>query len=141
MGNLIRTKPNQKQPATAQNFEKAVLTLEHICLEIREGQFTHGKGDTDRLYWQQILKNIATPLSLAIDEYQGPRVFHQHYKHDEHDHDVMIPVMESARDNVIAACKRGLAECADITGMKGSLLVAESKLLMQALKAVLAIKI
>src|SRR5687768_6787111 len=116
---------NAAQAAPSQRFEQSLMALEDICLEIKEGEFTHGKTDTDRLYWQQKIKNIVMPLSLALSEYKGPRVFHQHYKHDENDNQKMIPVMESARDNLLNVCERSLHACENLIGMKGSQLLEE----------------
>ncbi len=79
-------KRNKKQQSSSNvQFERALMELEDVCLDIKDGQFTHGKEDIDRLYWQQKLKNLAMPISLALAEVKGPRVFHQHYKHDEDD--------------------------------------------------------
>ncbi len=142
MGNSVGTKGRFKPASdtlptiTERGFELAVLALEDICLEIRDGQFTHGKEDTDRLYWQQILKNIATPLSLALAEYKGPRVFHQHYTHDANGAE--IPVMESARENLIKSCEKAIIQCNDMIGIKGSKLIEERGLLIRAVHNVLA---
>jgi hypothetical protein len=137
VGNKMRQKTTNSLPTIAERgFELAVLGLEDICHEIRDGQFTHGKEDTDRLYWQQKLKNIATPLSIALAEYKGPRVFHQHYIHDENGAE--IPVMESARDNLIRSCEKALIQCNDMIGIKGSKLIEERGLLVKAVHNVLA---
>ena len=140
MGTSLGTKPQKKQPSTSaqpsQQFEKALMALEDICLEIKDGQFTHGKEDIDRLFWQQKLKNITMPLSLALAEYKGPRVFHHHYIHDASGAE--IPVMESARSNLVAACERANQMCEDLFGMKGSKLLEERSRLCKALRGVLA---
>lgn len=141
MGVSLDTKARKKQPATSVSdptFDRALMQLENICFEIINGQFTHGRDDTDRLYWQQKLKNLAVPLSLALAECKGPRVFHHHYKHDKKDADVMVPVMESSRENLIKACERASHHCDDMTGMKGSKLLEERALLCKAIRAVLA---
>lgn len=119
------------------NFERALMALEDICLEIKDGQFTHGKEDLDRLFWQQKLKNIAMSLSLALAEYRGPRVFHHHYKHREDDAAVLTPVLESARENLITMCERALAESEGFVGMKGSKLLAERTQMEKALRQVI----
>ena len=116
-------------------FAQSLMMLEDICLDIKDGQFTHGKDDEDRLYWQQKLKNIAMPVSLALSEYKGPRVFHQHYKHGEGE--VLTPVLESSRDNLLAACERALVESETLVGMKGSKLLAEKTELEKALRQVI----
>lgn len=123
---------------TSLSFERALMALEDMCLDIKDGQFTHGKEDIDRLYWQQKLKNIALPVSLALAEYKGPRVFHQHYKHADQHSEALMPVMESSRDNLIATCKRALAECEELHGMKGAKLLEEKALLERALRQFLA---
>lgn len=141
MGNSVGVKQRLKTPQSAiptlneRQFELALLALEDVCLEIRDGQFTHGKYDTDRLYWQQILKNIATPLSIALAEYKGPRVFHHHYTHDENGEEV--PVLECPRENLVRTCHRALQQCDDMNGMKGSKLLEERDLLSKALRQVL----
>lgn len=137
MGSTVDMKLRKKQPpaaVAAVTFEQAIMALEDICLDIRDGQFTHGKDDIDRLYWQQKLKNIAMPVSLALAEYKGPRVFHHHYKHSEDDHEVMTPVMESARDNLFDVCERALHECEALVGVKGSKLLEEINHLCKALR-------
>lgn len=140
MGSSVRMKAGKKQPATEQKpandivFERSLMALEDICLDIRDGQFTHGREDIDRLYWQQRLKNLAMPISLALAEYKGPRVFHHHYKHKESDEEILTPVMESARDNLISVCQRALNECENLNGMKGSKLVEEKNLLCKTLR-------
>jgi hypothetical protein len=139
MGSSVGMKLKKKQPATASGaqFERALMELEDICQDIQTGQFTHGKEDIDRLYWQQKLKNLAMPISLALAEYKGPRVFHHHYKHKESDEQVLTPVLESSRDNLVNACTRALHECENMNGMKGSKLVEEKRLFCKSLRQVL----
>ena len=142
MGNSVTApakrskKPSSQSPDVS--FERALMALEDICLDIKDGQFTHGKEDIERLYWQQKLKNIAMPISLALAEYKGPRVFHQHYKHDKGDDMVLVPVLESSRDNLFNACERARAECESLVGVKGSKLLEEKALLERALRQMLA---
>lgn len=142
MGSTVGTKARKKQPATSRalpvnvSFERALMALEDICQDIRYGQFTHGKEDMDRLYWQQKLKNIAVPVSLALAEYKGPRVFHHHYKHKDGDEQVLTPVLESSRDNLLKVCGRALTECDAMFGMKGSKLLEERELFCRALRQV-----
>lgn len=136
MGSTVGTKARKKQPASpaSASFEQALMALEDICLDIKGGQFTHGKEDIDRLYWQQKLKNLAVPISLALAEYKGPRVFHHHYKHKENDDEVLTPVLESARDNLMMVIEKSLHECENLNGMKGSKLLEEKELLCKALR-------
>ena len=141
MGNSATApaKGSKKQPSSVDvSFEKALMALEDACLEIKDGQFTHGKEDIDRLYWQQKLKNLVMPISLALAEIKGPRVFHQHYKHREDDAAVLTPVLESARENLQMVCERSLHECVNLNGMKGAKLVEEKSLLERALRQMLA---
>jgi len=140
MGSSVGTKLPKKQPSSAKNasFEQALMALEDICLDIRDGQFTHGKEDIDRLYWQQKLKNLAMPISLALAEFKGPRVFHHHYKHREDDDSVLTPVLEDAREALLNVCKRALHECENLNGMKGSKLVEEKTALCRTLRQMLA---
>lgn len=142
MGNSVtapakRNKKPQSSPVDV-SFERALMALEDICLDIKDGQFTHGKEDIDRLYWQQKLKNIAVPVSLALAEYKGPRVFHHHYKHAGENSETLTPVLESSRDNLVKVCKRAVAMCEDLNGMKGSKLLDEKLRLCRALKGLLA---
>jgi hypothetical protein len=136
MGYPVGTKLRKKQPATVQalSFEQALMALEDVCLDIKDGQFTHGKEDIDRLYWQQKLKNIAMPISLALSEFKGPRVFHHHYKHTEGSAEEMIPVLESARENLMMVVEKSLYECENLNGMKGSKLLEEKEQLCRALR-------
>ncbi|MDX2074068.1 MAG: hypothetical protein SFX19_06870 [Alphaproteobacteria bacterium] len=144
MGSTVGMKARKKQPATSRpaavdvSFERALMKLEDVCLAIKDGQFTHGKEDIDRLYWQQKLKNIVMPISLAMAEYKGPRVFHQHYKHREDDDTVLVPVLESSRDNLVRVCARSVVECEKLNGMKGSKLLDEKSLLERSLRQFLA---
>ncbi len=127
-----------KPVATQKAFEQCLLELENICIELKDGQFTHGKEDIDRLYWQQKLKNLAMPISLALAEYKGPRVFHHHYKHKDEDGEVLTPVLESALENLVMVCERALHECENLNGMKGSKLLEEKNMLCRALRQLLA---
>lgn len=142
MGSSLGTKVRKKQPATSRDtqlsFEQALMLLEDICLDIKTGQFTHGKEDMDRLYWQQKLKNLAMPVSLALAEYKGPRVFHHHYKHKESDEQVLTPVLESSRENLLRVCKKALDICENFNGMKGARLLEEKALFCRALRLTLA---
>ena len=143
----VDTKSKKKQPPlldtlsdieTSKEFEQSLLMLEDLCLEIKEGQFTHGKADEDRIFWQLKLKNIVTPLSLALNEYKGPRTFHHHYRHSEHDANVMEPVLESPLGMLLKVCDKALHCLEDTVGMKGSLLLEKRNGLERALRKVLA---
>jgi len=141
MGNSTTAPAKRKKPSSTPanvSFERALMALEDICLDIKDGQFTHGKEDIDRLYWQQKLKNLAMPVSLALAEYKGPRVFHHHYKHKETDDAVLTPVLESSHDNLVKMCNRALHECENLNGMKGSKLLDERSRLCKALRQMLA---
>lgn len=142
MGSSLGTKARTKQPATsgsaALSFEQALMMLEDICLDINGGNFTHGKEDLDRLYWQQKLKNLAMPVSLALAEYKGPRVFHHHYKHKEEDEQILTPVMESARENLLKVCRKALDQCENFNGMKGSKLLEEKAIFCKSLRLALS---
>lgn len=135
---MAQTAPAKPTDHTSQTFEQCLLMLENICFELKDGEFTYGRDDEDREYWQQKLKNIAMPISLALSEYKGPRVFHHHYKHKEDNEQVLTPVMESARDNLLHTCEKALGECEQLNGMKGSKLLDERTQLEKALRCVLS---
>jgi hypothetical protein len=95
-------------------FQQSLITLESVCLRILETRFASAKMDTDRLYWQQRFKNIVTPISLALNEYKGPRRFHYHYRHRADDASVLTPVFEpSPLDMLAQVCDEALAACQD----------------------------
>lgn len=97
-------------------LEQSLLDLEDAVLTVLDAHKGHAFHDVDFLYWDRKLKNIATPISLALSECKGPRVFHYHYRHDREDAEKMIPVMESPIITLLKVCRNSLIRCNDIVG-------------------------
>jgi hypothetical protein len=124
----------RKQTHEPHALEHALSHLENMCLLVLEGNFTHGKQDEDRLYWQQKLKNIAKPVSLALAECRGPRVFHQHYRHSAANLEQLQPVLTPALDALAFVCERALRQCEEMVGVKGALLIENKTMLERSLR-------
>lgn len=106
--------PHHKRHA----LQKSICVLEDTVQKILYGDASERFHDVDFLYWMRKLKNIATPISLALAEYGGPRVFHQHYKHDPKDYNHMLPVAGPDPLTTLAhVCRQALAESTDIVGV------------------------
>lgn len=99
----------RKLEQTLLDLEDAVITV----LESHKGPEFH---DVDFLYWDRKLKNIATPISLALSECKGPRVFHYHYRHDPEHSEELIPVMESPITTLLKVGRNALIRCNDMVG-------------------------
>ena len=114
VGMKARKKQPPISPAAAapvdHRFEMALLALENSCLRIFDVR-PADRDDTDGLYWQQRLKNIATPVSLALAECKGPRKFHYHYRHRADDSSVLHPVLENPMDTLAQVCRDTLGAC------------------------------
>ena len=89
------------------SLDKSLLMLESVCARLLETRFPIG-DDSERMVWQQQLKNIVTPLSLALAEIKGPRQFHNHYRHDVNDDTILKPVLENPIDMLAHACEKAL---------------------------------
>ena len=104
-------------PVDDRHFEQALLSLENVCARILQARFRDNRQYSEQLYWQQKLKNIATPVSLALAEYKGPRRFHHHYRHREDDESVLTPVLESPIDLLAQVCLHALDQCHTLVGV------------------------
>ncbi len=127
------------EAGSAPPLEKSILALESACLRILENRNATGVHDTDRLYWQQRLKNIATPVSLALRECRGLRRFHNHYRHREDDEAVLRPVMEPCPITMLAqVCDHALEACRyDLLGVRDNGLNSQRRALEAALQGFL----
>lgn len=142
MTTSVGTKARKKQPALspppediAPLFEQSLLSLENVCMRLLEGRFTSGRDDVDSLYWQQRFKNIATPISLALREYRGPRRFHNHYRHRVDDETILHPVMENPLDMLAHVCEQALTACRnDLVGVYNDKLTKHRRMLEHALQ-------
>ncbi len=128
------TKTRKKQAVEANGaLESSLLVLEEVCQRLLATRFAE-RDDSDRMYWQQRFKNIVTPLSLALAEVRGPRVFHQHYRHDENDSSIMRPVHENPYEMLAHACEHALEESnRKLTGVHDDDLIAAQRRLEKAL--------
>lgn len=99
-------------PEGDRRLERTLLSLENTCLRILQSRLAGSKQYSDHLYWQQRLKNITTPVSLALAEYKGPRHFHNHYRHKPDDETILQPVLEPAPIDMLAqVCEQALTRC------------------------------
>jgi hypothetical protein len=148
MNTSVGTKARKKQPASStrptvsdsdRGFETSLLALESACFRILENRFVEEKQDLDLLYWQQRLKNITTPISLALAEYRGPRRFHYHYRHRKDDESILHPVMEPSPVEMLAqVCQDALRSCrSDLVGIMDPKLVRSKRILESALQTFL----
>ena len=118
----------RKLEATLVDLEDAVITV----LDAHKGHAFH---DVDYLYWDRKLKNIATPISLALSECKGPRSFHYHYRHDPENNDEMIPVMESPLTMLLKVCRNALIRCNDMVGLTDKNVIINKIRLEQSIRA------
>ena len=145
MSTSVVTSPPPKPAAKMRvrenhDLEQALVALESVCLTIQEGEFTHGREDEDRHYWQQKLKNLTTPISLALAECKGPRHFHNYYRHRENETDALQPTAGPPPLQMLAyVCDKALHACEDMVGAKGSLILENKSMLERALRRFLAV--
>ncbi len=121
MNTSVGTKARKKQPALSaeagvasadeHQFQVSLLSLENACMRILDSEYAEGRRDTEHLYWQQRLMNIAKPVSLALAEYKGPRHFHHHYRRRADDESIFHPVLENAADMLAQVCQDALKSC------------------------------
>ncbi len=131
MNNPVRTKASKKQPAKAvsdavlafpstvingkqtldSNLAESLMALENTCAGILEAGFSGDREDVESLSAHQRLKNIAKSVSLALGECKGPRHFHQHYRHREHDESVLYPVLDDPLKTLALAVQSALKGC------------------------------
>lgn len=148
MNTSVGTKAAKKQSSLSSSgpvskvdrgFESSLLALENACFRILENRFAEEKQDLDLLYWQQRLKNIATPVSLALAEYRGPRRFHYHYRHRKDDESILHPVMEPSPVEMLAqVCQDALRHCrSDLVGILDARLLRSKRIFESALQTFL----
>lgn len=114
---LAVANPGRKTQAIA-SIEQAVAMLENGVYRVLEMGKDSGFQDVDFLYWSRKLKNVATPVSLALSEYRGPKRFHYHYRHDPDDYDTLYPVPGPTSISTLArVCREALVQCNDLVGM------------------------
>lgn len=151
MNTSVGMKPQKKQsplPQAAEaasskakrdtRLEQAVLTLESACHRALESRFAADPGDTEALYWQQRIKNIATPISLALAECKGPRHFHYHYRHRADDDSVLHPVLEPPLQTLAQACTQALRVCqSNMVGIRDERILRSCYMIENALRGFL----
>ena len=116
-------------------LEQALLALEDAVITVLDAHKGHAFHDVDFLYWDRKLKNIATPISLALSECKGPRTFHYHYRHDPEEEDRLIPVMESPITTLLKVCRNSLIRCNDMAGMVDRAVTVNKIHLEQSIRA------
>ncbi len=103
--------------AASRRLEHAVMELEDAVYAVLDSSKGHSFHDVDFLYWDRTLKNVATPISMALSEYKGPRRFHYHYRHDPDENARMVPVLESPLLMLVRVCRDALIRCNDMVGI------------------------
>lgn len=145
MTTSLGTKTRKKQvsspslPLGDREFEQSLIALEDACQRVLDGIFSEGRYDTERLTWQQHFKNIATPVSLALAEYKGPRRFHYHYRHKKGDESVLTPVFEPSPIDLLAlVCEKALLQSqSQLVGIQDKVMIAYRRLLERSLRGFL----
>ncbi len=147
MTSSVRTKARQKQPtftaslpisADVRRLEQAVMALEDAVYSVIDMNKGHAFHDVDFLYWNRKLKNIAMQVSLALDEYRGPRQFHQHYRHDPRNQDALYPVAgPSPMITLARVAREALTDCADMAGITDRVALKVRERLEQSLRVFL----
>lgn len=138
MSNVVGTKVHKKQSKELLDprLEQAMLALEGVCVRVLDDRLS--VDDADGLYAQQALKNIVTPVSLALAEAKGPRHFQYHYRHKADDASVLQPVIEDASAMLARVCEQTLAQCAKkLVGVHDHELVKRQQALEAALRGFL----
>lgn len=101
-------------PAPGASLSRAVMELEDACLTVLVEQPESPSFEPETRNQCGTLKNIATPLSLALRECKGPRRFHYHYRHDPEDYDTLTPVAGPSPYVVLARlCEKTLDRLRD----------------------------
>lgn len=116
-------------------LEQSLLDLEDAVLTVLEAHKGHAFHDVDFLYWDRKLKNIATPISLALSECKGPRQFHYHYRHDPADSNTMLPVMESPVNTLLKVCRSALIRCTEMVGLVDRSVIVNKIRLEQSIRS------
>jgi hypothetical protein len=119
-------------------LETSLLSLENACMRVLESDYTE-TSDTERMYWQQRLMNIAKPVSLALAECNGLRRFHYHYRHRADDETILHPVLEPSPVSTLAqVCEVALKSCrSDLVGIQDTSLLKARTMLEGALQGFL----
>lgn len=131
--NITKTQKKQGASSIDNSLNSALLDLEEVCARLLEKRFAV-RDDSERMYWQQRFKNIVTPVSLALAEIRGPRRFHHHYRHDENNEDVLLPVLENPLEILARACEHALCESGKkLSGIHDSDMMAAQRRLEKAL--------
>lgn len=128
------------EPQTTPQCEQSIMVLEDACVHILQHKRADKKQYSDHLYWQQCFKNIATPVSLALAEYKGPKHFHNHYRHREDDETILHPVLEPAPLDMLAqVCEHALTQChEELVGLQEEEFFETRNTLEDALQSFLA---
>lgn len=145
MNTSVGTKARKKQPALStapeakdRRLEVSLLSLENACLRVLDSRVS-SREDIEILTCQQRLKNAASMVSLALNEYKGPRHFHYHYRHREDDATVLQPVLEDPLDMLARACRDAQRQCrSEMVGIPDSSLYRARNMFESALQGFLA---
>jgi hypothetical protein len=132
---VTKARKQQLSPTISTNtsLDEALLVLEEVCMNLLETRFAI-RDDSERMYWQQRFKNIVTPVSLALAEVSGGRRFHHHYRHDENDDAVMLPVLEDPMEMLAHTCEHALKESnTKLSGIHDDDLIAAQRRLERSL--------
>ena len=123
---------------TTRKLEHAILELEDAVYATLDSSKGHAFHDVDFLYWERTLKNIATPISLALSEYKGPRRFHHHYRHDPQEDSHLLPVYESPLLMLVRVARDALTRCNETAGVPDPHVARLKSRLEHALRLVLS---
>lgn len=136
-GGVAASTPNvllEEDIGVTRKLEQSLLDLEDAVMTVLDAHKGHAFHDVDFLYWDRKLKNVATPISLALSECRGPRNFHYHYRHDPADDEKMIPVMESPVATLLKVCRNALIRCSDMVGVVDKSVVINKIRLEQSMR-------
>jgi len=154
MATTVRTKLQKKQPpservafaapgnkaaVSSRRLEQAALDLEDAVFQVMNTDKGHIFHDVDFLYWNRKLSNIATPISLALAEYRGPKRFHYHFRHDPDDYATLYPVAGPLPLETLArVCREALTNCVEMVGIQDVVVRRERDRLESSLRAFLS---
>lgn len=149
MASSVRTKAREKQlpfasagaadATRARKLEQAALELEDVVFHLLNPENGHAPEDEDGAYWNRTLNGIGTQVSLALNEFRGPRRFHYHYRHDPKDYETLYPVAGPAPLETLArVCREALRDCEEMVGVRDENALAGCRRLKQALRGFLA---
>jgi hypothetical protein len=148
MGTTVRTKVQKKQQAfvhsledatQSRRLEKSVMDLEDAVFHVLNADKGSNFHDVDFLFWSRKLKNTAAQISMALNEYRGPRKSHYHFRHDPKNHDSLYPVPgPTALDTLARVCREALTQCIEMVGIQDSQVLFARSRLEHALRSFLA---